>query len=131
MAIALQTDASLIVPLEGSITEQFIAHAAISAGALVAKNGDTREVAQADAAAAIVAPQGVAIKAATAGMPVDVVTFGPVSNITGATTGGAIYASNTPGVPCESGGTKTKSTVFGHSESATIMFVRPQVVDWT
>lgn len=132
MSIARDTTAEHIKPLEGAKVRRFTAHAAIDAGALVAKNGDSNEVAEAVATAVILAPAGVAINAAaSAGDPVDVVTSGAIYCNTGATPGALVYCSNTAGEPAEVGGTHTKDTVFGYSITANIMFVRPQVIDFS
>jgi hypothetical protein len=132
MAIARDTTAANIKPLDGAIVRRFTAHAAIAAGELVAKNGDSNEVAAAIGTSVILAPVGVAIAAAAAaGDIVDVVVFGPVQCNTGATPGALVYCSDTAGEPAEVGGTHTKDTVFGLSESSTVMFVRPQVINFS
>jgi len=132
MTIARDTTAEHIKPLEGAIVRRYIAHAAIDAGALVAKNADASESAEAVATSVILAPLGVAINAAvSAGDYVDVVVFGPVVCLTGATPGLNVYASNTAGEPAESGGTHTKDTIFGYSESATVLFVKPQIISFS
>jgi hypothetical protein len=132
MTIARDSTAEHIKPLEGAIVRRYVAHAAIDAGALVAKNSDASEAAEAVASAVILAPLGVAINAATAaGDPVDVVVLGPVVCLTGATPGLNVYVSNTAGEPAESGGTHTKHTIWGYSESATVLFVQPQIIDFS
>lgn len=132
MAIGRDTTAEHIKPLEGAIARRFKSHAAIDAGALVAKNGDADEVAETDASAVILAPVGVAIQAASgAGEWIDVVVYGPVVCLTGATVGANVYATNTAGEPGESGDTHTKDTVFGYNINSTTMFVQPQIKDWS
>jgi hypothetical protein len=130
MAFGRDTTAEHIKPLQGAIVRKYTAHAAIDAGALVAKNGDSGEVAEAVATSVCLAPVGVAVQAAAAaGDKVDVVVFGPVLCQAEATPGGLVWVSDTAGEPSESAG--TKDTVMGYSETATILFVRPQVVDFT
>ena len=64
-----------------------------------------------------------AITAAAAGARVDVVVFGPVQCLTGATVGATVYATDTAGEPGETAGTKT--AIAGWNESATVLFVSP------
>ncbi len=131
MAIARDTTAEHIKPLEGAIVRRYTAHAAIDAGALVACNSDG-EAAEAVATSVILAPLGVAINAAVAASDkVDVVVHGPVVCLTGATKGALVYGTNTAGEPGESGDTHTKDTIFGYAESATVLFVRPQIKDFS
>jgi len=69
---------------------------------------------------------GVALQAASAaGQVIDVVVFGPVVCVTGATPGAIIHASDTAGEPAESA--VTNAGVTGFAESATVVFVRPEV----
>ena len=56
---------------------------------------------------------------------------GPVVCLLDATKGALCYATNTAGEPGESGGTHTKDTIFGYNESATVLFVRPQIKDFS
>ncbi len=71
---------------------------------------------------------GVALAAAASAADlVDVVTYGPVVCITGGTPAAIVYTNTSPGEPSESAG--TKSTIVGFVEAATILFVRPRLVD--
>ena len=128
MAIARDTTAANIKPLEGSIIRRFNAGAAIAAGELVAMMADGN-VDPADTSA-FVGSQiiGVAIAAAAAADDaVDVVTYGPVVCLTGGTPAAIVYGSDTAGEPSESVG--TKDTIVGFNESATVLFVRPRLID--
>lgn len=127
MAIARDTTAEHIKPLEGSLTRRFTAGATIAAGEIVALMADGY-VDPADTAAftgSVVV--GIALQAAAATERVDVVTFGPVVCLTGATVGALVYASDTAGEPSESVG--TKDVLVGFNESATVLFVRPEFID--
>ena len=67
---------------------------------------------------------GVAVQAASAaGERIDLVVFGPVKCLTGATPGALVYNSTTAGEPLET--TAGNQTVAGIAESATVLFVRP------
>lgn len=123
MATARDTVAEHIKPLEGAITRRFTAGAAIAAGELVSMSSDGY-IDPSDSTAAKNPVLGVAIQAASAaGQRVDVVTFGPVVCLTGATPGGLQYNSTTAGEPLET--TAGNQTVAGIAESAAILFVRP------
>lgn len=127
MAAARETTAELIKPLEGSITRRFTAGATISAGEIVSMSADgyidPTDCANFPGATVL----GIAVQAAVAGQRVDVVTFGPIICLTGATPGGLIYATDTAGEPGEAVG--TKDVLVGIAESATILFVRPEFID--
>jgi len=131
MAASRDTTAEHIKPLQGAIVRKYTAGATVAAGELVQKNGDASEVIPAVATAVILAPVGVAIQAAAENERLDVVVYGPVLCLSGATVGGLIYGTNTDGEPGESGGTHTYHTVFGYAETATILFVQPQVISFS
>lgn len=126
MTLAVQTDTTLIKPLEGAIVRRYTAGAAITAGCPVGL--DSSGYVQhadgngSDPAADMI--QGIAIQAAAAaGERIDVVVYGPVSCMTGATPGGYVYISDTVALPDT---TSTSNGVIGVAESATVLFVRPQ-----
>lgn len=130
MAASRDTTAEHIKPLEGAIVRRFKAAATIAAGELVNKTSTANEVTPTDTTSvAVVAPVGVAIQGVASGDWLDVVVFGPVVCLSGATVGGLIYGSDTAGEPSETAG--GKDVVFGFAETATILFVRPQVIDFT
>lgn len=126
MTLAVQTDTTLIKPLEGAIVRRYTAGAAITAGVPVALDSSgyvqTADGNSSDPVADMI--QGIAIQAAAAaGERIDVVVYGPVSCMTGATAGGYVYISDTAGLPDVS---STSNGVIGIAESATVLFVRPQ-----
>ena len=132
MSIALETTLSNIKPLDGAKVRRYLAGAAISPGhAVYISAAGTVSGADSDAVATnyvvgvALAPRNQAT-AYAAGDMVDVVTFGPVQCVTGATAGSIIYTSGTAGVVAESTGTKT--SIVGVAESATVVFVNPQIV---
>lgn len=122
MAIARDTDAKRVKPLEGAIVRRFTAGAAVAAGQVVAMQSDGF-VDPANTTAAAQQVVGVAIQGVAAGERADVVVFGPIVCLTGATPGATLHASNTAGEPAESAG--TNAGIVGFVESATVAFVRP------
>ena len=125
MAIARDTTADNIKPLNGAIIRRFTAGAAVAAGEIVSMQSDGY-VDPANTTSAAQKVMGVALQAAAAaGQVIDVVVFGPVVCVTGATPGATIHASDTAGEPAESAG--TNGGIPGIAESATVVFVRPEV----
>lgn len=124
MALARDTTAANIKPLTGAQIRRFTAGATIAAGELVSMQTDGY-VDPADTSAVEVLA-GVALQAASSADVIDVVTFGPVVCLTGATIGSLVYATDTAGEPSHTAGTKT--TIAGWAESATVLFVNPTTV---
>ena len=77
-------------------------------------------------ATGVVMNGGIALQAGVVGDVIDIVVFGPVLCLTGATPGAIVYVSDTAGEPAETAG--TKSAVIGYAESATVLFVNFQTV---
>lgn len=124
MAAARDTTAANIKPLNGSIVRRYDAGATIAAGELVAMQSDGA-IDPANTTSATVAVAGVAVQGASSGDRIDVVVFGPVVCMTGATIGSVIHATNTAGEPGETAG--SNAGVAGWAESATVLFVNPSV----
>ena len=126
MALAREFDATKVKPLEGAIVRRFTAGSAIEAGMDVAMASDGA-IDPADASAITLAmTMGVALgpNDYVAGDRVDVVTFGPLVCMTGATPGDVVYVTDTAGEPSHTAG--TKGIILGMPESATVLFVSPQ-----
>jgi len=126
MALARETDAALVKPLEGASIRKFTAGSTIEAGESVALASDGA-IDPADASAITLAMAlGVALgpNDYVTGDRVDVVTHGPVVCLTGATIGDVVYVSDTAGEPSHTAGTKI--SILGMPESATVLFVSPQ-----
>lgn len=121
MAIARDTNAANIKPLEGAIVRRYTAGTTIAAGELVTMQSDGYVDPTNTGAVQNIA--GVALQGVVSGQRVDVVVFGPVKCLTGATVGATVYGSDTAGEPAETAGTKT--TIAGWAESATVLFVSP------
>ena len=122
MAIARDTNAVNIKPLEGAAVIRYTAGAAIAAGEIVSMQSDVF-VDPSDSTSAAQQNVGVAITAAAAGDRVDVVVHGRLQCMTGGTPGASLYNSTTAGEPSES--TAGNQTKVGFVESATVVFVRP------
>ena len=127
MAFGRNATAELIKPLEGAVIRRYTAGAAIAAGEIVAlmADGYVDPANTTDFTAACV--MGIALKAAVSGDRVDVVVYGPVVCLTEGTPAALVYASDTAGEPAESVG--TKDVLVGITESATVLFVRPEFID--
>lgn len=127
MAIARNTTAETIKPLNGAIVRRYTAGAAVAAGEIVAMQSDGY-VDPANTTSGFMQLVGIALQAATAaGQVIDVVVFGPVVAITGGSPGAVLYASDTAGEPSESAGTNT--AICGWVEAATVAFVNPIAVE--
>ena len=122
MAIARDTTAANVKPLEGAIVRRFTAGATVAAGELVTMQSDGK-VDPSDCTAAKAPVLGVAIGPGADGSRIDVVVFGPIVCLTGATPGALVYNSTTAGEPLET--TTGNQTVAGIAESAIVLFVRP------
>jgi hypothetical protein len=124
MAIARDTTAANIKPLTGAIIRRGTVGAATSAGEIVELQSDGKW--DPAAATAVIKSGAIALQAGADGDLIDLVTYGPVQCLTGATVGAIVYVSDTAGEPAETAG--TKSAVIGYNESATVLFVNFQTV---
>jgi hypothetical protein len=70
---------------------------------------------------------GVAVQSGVDGEEIDIVTFGPVLALSGATIGGLVYASDTAGAFDDAVG--TKDVIVGYAETATVLFVNIDIID--
>ena len=127
MAFGRNTTAELIKPLEGSIIRRYTAGATIAAGEIVSLMADGYVDPPETAAFTGSVVLGISLKAAVAGDRVDAVVYGPVVCLTEGTPAALVYASDTPGEPSETVGTKDVLVVV--TESATVLFVRPEFID--
>lgn len=126
MTLAVETDLTKIRALKGSITRPYVCGAVVTAGSPVALDSSGyvqhADGNSSDPAADMV--QGITLQTTTAaGQRVDVVTYGPVHCMTGATPGAYVYISDTVALPDH---TSTSNGLIGIAESANILFVRPQ-----
>lgn len=126
MALARQSDATLIKPLSGAVVRRRTCGGSVNAGDSVYLDSSGYVQQTAGTAVATNYPYGVTVQAGSANDTVDVVVYGPVSFVTGATPGGIVYTSDTAGQPSHTTGTKT--SIVGVAESATVVFIRPAIV---
>lgn len=125
MAAVIDTVAEHIKPLEGAIVRRGTLGATVVAGEPVTLQADGFwDPTDASTAQLTVA---IPIQGGVAGDRVDLVRHGPVLCMTGATIGALIFASDTAGEISESVG--TKDTIIGYAETATILYVQPQIID--
>lgn len=122
MAATRDSTAANIKPLEGAIIRRYTLGATTAAGEVVSMQSDGK-VDPADATSAKSIALGVAIQGGADGDRVDIVIFGPVLMMTGATVGAPIYTATSAGELSESAG--TYGTIVGLAESATVLIVRP------
>jgi len=126
MSIARQTDNKLVKPLSGCVIRRKQTGGAVEAGMSLYLDSAGKVQASAAAAVATNYAYGVALQDVASGDWVDVALLGPVDCATGGTAGAIVYTADTAGEFAESAGTKT--TILGVMESATTLFVRPQIV---
>ena len=124
MAIAYDTTAEHVKPLQGAIVRRYKAAATIAAGQLCYLNSDGDVNLACGTAITTTKPFiGVALQSVVDNDYVDVVVFGPVCSVTGGTPGSLAYIGDTAGSPTEAAG--TKQYVIGTVEAATILFINP------
>lgn len=125
MSIARDTTAANIKPLEGHLLRRGTAGATVAAGEIVCLQSDGYWD-PADGTSTAQLAVGVSLQAAAATGAIDIVTYGPVKCLTGATPGTLVYV-GTGGEPVATAA--TKSTIIGYAESATVLFVQPRAND--
>lgn len=125
MAAARDTVAEHIKPLEGAIVRRGTLGAATEAGEVVTLQSDGFW--DPSLATAVQFSVAIAVQGGAAGDRVDLVRYGPVVCMTGATVGARIFTTDTAGEMAETAG--TKDTIIGYAESATVLFVQPQIID--
>lgn len=127
MAFGRLTTAALIKPMQGAIVRRVQLGATVSAGEAITLKADGKWD-PTDASTAQLTVR-VAVQGGADTEYVDSVALGPILCFEEAVIGGLIYASDTAGEYGETAG--TKSLVVGYAETAAILFVRPQIVDFT
>ena len=126
MAFGRQTDDKLVKPLGGAIIRRRTVGATTEAGEAVYLDSNGKVQPCNAGAVATNYCYGVAVQDGAVGEVIDIVVQGPIDCLLEATPGGIIYTTDTAGEPGTSAGTKT--TIIGVAESATTVFVRPQIV---
>jgi len=129
MAIAVDTTASNVKPMDGALVRNYKAGSAISPGHPVVMSSDGYiDSADSDALSTntcigIALPPRNGGTAYALGDMVAVVVWGGVQCVTGGTPGAYAYTGATAGDINETAG--TKSFIIGFVETATVIFVRP------
>ena len=125
MAAITKASAANVKPLEGAIVRRGQLGATVTAPSPVTLQSDGKWDGTDTSAAQLVV--GVALQSGVDGDWIDIVMFGPVLALSGATIGSLVYASDTAGAFDTAAG--TKSTIIGYAESATILYVKSEIVD--
>lgn len=126
MALTRDTTAEHIKPLEGARIQRFTCGSTISAGQPVALASDGQIDPAQGTSVALAMVVGVALTGGAVNDTIDVVTDGRVLCGSSGTVGALVYISDTAGTYGETAGTKT--TIIGYNYSATVLFVRIQIV---
>jgi len=122
-AITIGTD---IKPLQGAIIRRGTLGATVTKGHPVTLQSDGYwDHCDTSTAQLTVA---VAVQGGVVGDRVDLVMDGPIQCISGATPGSLVYGSDTAGAYDTAVG--TKDLVIGYAESATVLFVKSQIIDF-
>lgn len=125
MAAITKASAVNVKPLEGAVLRRGTAGAAITAPSPVALQADGKWDPLDTSAAQLTV--GVAIQSAVDNDEIDIVMFGPVVALSGATPGTLVYGSDTASAFDTAAG--TKSTIIGYAETASVLFVKSEIVD--
>lgn len=127
MAAITKAAAAAVKPLEGSLTRRVTLGATVTAPSPIVLQSDGKWDGLDTSAAQLTV--AVAVQSGVDGDEVDAVTWGPVVALSGATIGSLVYGSDTAGAFDTAAG--TKGTVIGYAETATVLFVSPQIIDFT
>lgn len=130
MAFALGTD---IRPVGIGDHKAFVRKGTLGAttlaGAVVALQSDGKWD-PADGSTVALKAIGVAVQAGGDGDPVDIVTYGPVKCVSGATPGTNIYVDDGGDAGEMTETAAALKVVIGYAETAEIVFVQPDVIAW-
>lgn len=127
MAATVETVAEHVKPLEGAIVRRYTAGTTIAAGQPVSLVADGFVDPSSGSSVPLAWCKGIALHDAVVGDRVDVVVFGPVQCMTGATTGNLLFVADSAGTLGESVG--TKDCIIGQADTATVLFVNVQIID--
>ncbi len=126
MAAITKASAANTKPLEGAIVRRGTLGATITAPSPVTLQSDGKWDATDTSAAQLTV--AVAIQSGVDTNEVDLVVYGPVVALSGATIGALVYGADAAaGFETAVG---TKDLVIGYAETATVLFVDPQIIDF-
>jgi hypothetical protein len=125
MAAITKADAANVKPLEGAVVRRGTLGASVTAPSPVTLQSDGKwDPTDTNAAQLTI---GIPLQSGVDGEEVDLVVFGPVIALSGATIGNLVFASDTAGAFDTAVG--TKDTLIGYAETATILFVDVDIID--
>ena len=125
MSAITQAAEANVKPLEGAILRRGTLGATVTAPGPVTMQSDGKwDPTDTSAAQVTVA---IPLQSGVDGDVVDLVVGGPVVALSGATPGTLVFASDTAGAFDTAVG--TKDTKIGYAESATVLFVQPEIID--
>lgn len=127
MTAITKAAAADVKPLEGAVVDRVTLGATVTAPAPVTLQSDGKWDGTDTSAAQLTV--AVAIQSGGDGDEVDAVFLGPIVALSGATPGVLVYGSDTAGAFDDAVG--TKDLVIGFAETATVLWVRPQIIDFS
>ena len=127
--MATITQGTDIKPLEGAVIRRVTLGGTVTKGDPITQQTDDGYWDMSDGSTAQLTV-AVAVQGGSSGDKIDAVVLGPIQCLSGATPGVLVYPSDTEGT-FDDGDGSTKDTVIGFVEAATILFVLPQIVDFT
>jgi hypothetical protein len=127
MAAITKASAVNVKPLEGAIVRRVQLGATVTAPSPITLQSDGKWDGTDTSAAQLTV--AVAVQSGVDTDWVDAVFFGPVVALSGATIGSLVYGSDTAGAFDTAVG--TKDLVIGFAETAAVLFVEPQIIDFS
>ena len=127
MAAITKASAANVKPLEGAIVRRIQLGATVTAPSPVTLQSDGKWDGTDTGTAQLTV--AIAIQSGDDTDYVDAVMFGPVVALSGATIGSLVYGSDTAGAFDTAVG--TKDLLIGYAETATVLFVEPQSIDFS
>ena len=125
MAAITKAAAANVKPLEGAVLRRGQLGGTVTAPSPVTLQSDGKWDAS-DSSTAVLTV-GVALQSGGDGDWIDIVMFGPMEALVGATIGSLVYAADAAGGFETAVG--TKDTIIGYAESATVLFVKSEIID--
>ena len=125
MAAITKASAADVKPLQGSIVRRGTLGASVTAPSPVTLQSDGKWDGMDTSAAQLTC--GVAVQSGVDGEEIDIVVFGPMLALSGATIGALVYGSDTTGA--FDGAVGTKDVIIGYAETAKVLFVNIDIID--
>ena len=126
MAAISKASAANVKPLEGAIVRRVQLGATVTAPSPITLQSDGKWDGTDTSAAQLTV--AIAIQSGVDGDYVDAVMYGPVVALSSATIGSLVYGSDTAGAFDTAVG--TKDLKIGYAETAAVLFVDPQIIDF-